>query len=168
MSIKAEVVFHGVKEASLYTGISKAILDRAKLHPKSPKGLTGFHPSGRIYWNITDNKGVTLEQWMTDNKKELEHVKPGTLEHWQLLRLKYQTLALEAKLEEKRRKVVNKADVLETFERIAEAFKECMNTRLRTPMIEQFKLNPDQIAYLDTLLAEIIGVFDKQIEEWNK
>jgi len=161
-------VFHGIKEAEVATGIKKDILLRAKIHPKSPKGLTGFHESGRIYWNVADKNLMTLKQWMADHKKELESVSTGTLEYWRLMRLKYQALKAEAELEQRQRKFVSREDVITMLERTADAFKETMNNQLRKPLIEHLHLTPEKIADLDAMLAEINGVFDRQLEVWNK
>lgn len=161
-------VFSGIKQAVVETGLSKELLTRAKLHPDSPKGLVGFHQSNRIYWNIADKKGMTLKRWITDHTKELEHVKCDTQEFWKLKRLQYQTLALEEKLRQKRSKVLRKQDCIDTLERMTEAFKVVHNKHLRQPMIERWNLTPEQIEYLDSILAEINGVFDKQLAVWRK
>jgi hypothetical protein len=89
------------------------------------------------------------------------------LEHWQLLRLKWQTLALEAELAERRSKVVNREDAIATFDRVAVAFKVLVNGRFRTQIIEGLQLTPDKVGSLDAALGEICGVMDKGFDAFR-
>jgi hypothetical protein len=162
------ITYNGIRQAVEETGISKEILTRAKVHPSSPKGLFGFHSSGRIYWDKPDANGLTLEAWITEHLPELKQATPDTIEYWQTMRIKWQALALEKKLEDKRAKVVNKQDVLATLEKMSVAFRALVNGRFRSQVIDGLKLTSGQVADLDNALADINGVWDKQISAWQK
>jgi hypothetical protein len=156
-------MYHGIKDAAKNMGLSIDLLRRARAHPDCPHSTKGgFADSGRVYVS------KDFEKWLAEHKKELLTVEPGTLEHWNLLRLKYQTLALEAELAEKQSKVVNREDAIASYDKIAEAFKALINGRFRTQMIEGLKLNPDQISDLDAALAAINGVWDTQRAAFKK
>ena len=154
--------FNSIKAASTATGISKGIFMRAKEHPDSPKGLLGFHESGRIYFT------AELGEWIIAHKEELKNATPGTLEYWQVERIKNKTLMLEKKLADRQSKVVNREDAIAGMERIAAAFKALVNGRFRTQIIEGLKLNPDGIVALDAALGDICGLWDTQLAAFKK
>ena len=158
-----QIVYHGIKHCSALTGIPIDLLKRARQHPDCPRSKDGgFSDSGRVY--MTE----AFIKWLEAHKEELDHVIPGTLEYWQLMRLKSQTLTLEKRLEEKRSKVLNKQDVINTFERIQKNFGELMRVKLRQPLIERLNLNQEQIAEIDAFIACLDDVFTKGAAHWKE
>ena len=120
-----ETMYHGIKQASKAMKLSIDFLRRARAHPDCPNSTEGgFAKSGRIYAT------KDFLNWLEEHKEELNTVTPETIEWWDTLRIKYQTLALELELEERRKKVVNKKDAIDTMQRMRQAYNQLMQSKL--------------------------------------
>ena len=161
-------VFFGVREASTSTGIAIDTLLRARAHTDSPKGIVGFHESSRVYWNIPDEKGMTLEKWISEHLPELESVTgEESKSYWDTRYARARALNEELELEEKYKRIVNKQDIVELLDRIASAQVSLFNSRLRQELPARWNLPPEKIAELDAVIKEIFDVMTKGVASWR-
>ena len=158
------IIYAGIRETANKTGIKREILRRAKLHPECPRGIYGFHSSGRVYFDKPNNNGVTLEKWLHDNIDELKQPKEGSKEYWVLHRLRSQTLLLEAELEERKANILNKQDCIDTMERMRQAYNQLMQSKLKGELVERIQLKPEDTIHLDSFIQEMDQVWLKGIE----
>src|ERR1039458_9018192 len=157
------MVCHGIKDAAKRMGLSIELLRRARAHPDCPKSTGGgFADSGRVYVS------KDFEKWMADHKAELYNAVPGTLEYWQVQRIKYQTLAKEAELARRQKLIVSRAEAIASFDSIAVAFKGLIMGRFRTQIIDGLQLTPENTIALDAALNEICGVMDHGFDAYKR
>jgi phage terminase Nu1 subunit (DNA packaging protein) len=156
MDDKKDILYHGIKQCSSLTGIPVDLLKRARSHPQCPRSTEGgFADSGRVY--MTD----TFKKWLDDHTEELENATPDTIEAWQIRKIRCQALLAEYELEERRKSLVSKADVIDMMERIGAAQVSLFNSKLRQELPERWHLSATQVAELDGIITEIFDVITK-------
>jgi len=160
-------IYHGLRECSTSTGISIEILQLARAHPQSPKGINGFHESGRIYLSTPEQGENTLEKWINENREQLEATTGETREHWLTRRDRANALLAELELEERYNRVVDKEPVKELLDRIATALVSLFNSKLRQELPARINLPPEKIGEIDKVLTELFSVLGKNIEQWK-
>ena len=153
-------IFQSLKDCASATNTPIELLLVARSHPNAPRGTSGFHQSGRIYWE-------GLEPWLNEHKEELESVQGETREHWLMRRDRANALLSELELEESYKRIVNKEQVHELLERVSTALVSLINSRLRQELPARLNLPADKIAEIDKVIAELFAVTQKGFNSWT-
>jgi hypothetical protein len=159
--------YQNLTQCSNATGVPFDVLILAKNHKDSPKGLYGFSDGGRIYWNVPNESGITLEKWVNTHLEELTSVDGEDLQYWKLRRERANALKAEIDLEEKKGSIVSRQTVKELLDRIATAQVSLFNGKLRQELPARFNLTPEQIQVLDGMITEVFTVLQKPVDQWK-
>jgi hypothetical protein len=138
-----------MKQASAEYGVSVALLRAAKA-----KGCPGFHPSGRINWEL-------VGPWIQEHTEELQVCETDNKDYWAVEKLKWDAQRSKLAYEQQQGLYLSKQDVALQLNAIAAATKGILLSELEQSLpaklvgLGEIQIRETMRQTVDTLCANI-------------